>query len=311
MEAAVIARVIIAVALTVVGLAVGRGSLARAVYRAVTLLLLYFSMPILTWYTVGIALPRFLKLIDVMVVGFAYIVVALVAVTLLTSFAGKRLGWNCRVKAAVTLASVFQNAFFLPLPVVLLLGGTVEPIVAYGIAFSTMTGFAVPFIASRCSPSRGPRGLWEPLRGLLTYPPFYGLLAGIATIPLSWQLYASAGSVIAVLKSVASEATLLSFYLVGASIALTWPPRIDSAVVFTALWRLLISPIVHLGLAALLGLGSWLLKCVLIESIMPPATMNLVFSEYYRLETSVVASSIAFITLLSLALVGLLAISPP
>lgn len=116
------------------------------------------------------------------------------------------------------------------------------------------------------------------------------------------------GHVVALLKSVASEMTMLSFYLVGTSIGLAWPPKIDSAVCFVAAWRLLVSPLIHACLAMLFGLSGWLLKCALIESFMPPATMNLVFSEYYRLETGVVASSIALVTPLSLALVGLLAV---
>ena len=307
MEATVAARVAIAVALTVVGLATGRRRLGRVASKGITLLLLYFSLPILTWYTVGIALPRFFKLVDIVVAGFAYTAVASIAVTLLASLAGRKLGWSCRVEAATTLASVFQNALFLPLPIVLLLGGAIEPVVAYGIAFNTITGIVVPFIAGRCG-FTGKSTVSRLLRGLFTFPPFYGLLAGLATMPLGLQLYATSGHTITLLKAVASEVTLLSFYLVGASIALTWPPRMDSAIGFITTWRLVISPIIHIGIAVLLGLSGWLLKCALIESFMPPATMNLVFSEYYGLETSVVASSIALITPLSLALVGLLVV---
>jgi len=303
----VAARAVAAVVLTVAGLAVGGRGFARVVSRAITLLLLYFSLPILTWYTVGIALPRFSKLVDVVVAGFTYMAVALVVVTLLASFVGRRLGWSCRVETAATLASVFQNALFLPLPIMLLLGGTVEPVVAYGISFNTFVGVAVPLVASRCGVA-SKSGVSRFLRVLLTFPPFYGLLAGLATMPVSWQLYAVGGYAVTLLKIVASEVTILSFYLVGASIALAWPPRIDSAVGFITVWRLAVSPIIHVGIAMLLGLDGLLLVCVLVESFMPPATMNLVFSEYYRLETSVVASSIAFITPLSLALVGLLAV---
>ena len=304
---AVVVRVVVALVLSVAGLVFGKGDFARVVSKAIMFLLLYFSLPILTWYTVGIALPRSFELVDIVVVGFTYTALALVVVVFLTSFAGKRLGWSCRVEAATTLASVFQNALFLPLPIVLLLGGVVEFVVAYGISFNTAVGVAVPFIVSRCGVASRFTVLGF-LRGLFAFPPFYGLLAGLATMPLSWQVWSACGHVVALLKSVASEMTILSFYLAGASIASTWPPKIDSAVGFITAWRLAISPLIHAGIAMLLGLDGWLLKCALIESFMPPATMNLVFSEYYRLETSVIASSIALVTPLSLALVGLLAV---
>jgi len=302
-----VVRAVVAIVLVVAGLASSGRVFAQLLSKAITFLLLYFSLPILTWYTVGIALPRFSRLADIVVVGFTYTVLALAIVAFLAQVVGRRLGWSCRVEAAAMLASVFQNALFLPLPIVLLLGGVVELVVAYGISFNVVTGVAVPFIAGRCGVA-GKSSVSMVFRRLLAFPPFYGLLAGLATMPLSWQVWSVCGHVVALLKSVASEMTMLSFYLVGTSIGLAWPPKIDSAVCFVAAWRLLVSPLIHACLAMLFGLSGWLLKCALIESFMPPATMNLVFSEYYRLETGVVASSIALVTPLSLALVGLLAV---
>jgi predicted permease len=110
---------------------------------------------------------------------------------------------------------------------------------------------------------------------------------------------------------VAAELTLLSFYIVGAGIASLWPARLGVAESLVLMWRHAVSPALHLLLSMLLGLSGWGFWSVMVEAVMPPATMNIVIAKYYRLDESLVASTIALSTPLGLleAIIPLLVFS--
>ncbi len=289
------ARVLAALVFTCLGLVVGRRRLS-VVDRWVSLLLLYFSLPVLTWYVVGYRLSGVARL----ALGSSlYMLVSLALAPLLVRVAGG--GLESRQRAAVVLASVFQNCIFLPLPLFLLVWGDVVPVVAYSVGFNLLLPAAVPLVVSAYTTGLRVSAI---VRGYLTFPPFYGLLAGLATFLLGLPQPSYAVHV----YRAAAEATLLSFILVGSSIARLWPPRLDRGVAIATAWRLVASPLLHYALALVLGMRGLELVCMMIESVMPPATMNLVFCRVYNLDDGVVASTIITTTPPALGVVALAAL---
>ncbi|RUM46668.1 MAG: hypothetical protein DSY37_04780 [Hyperthermus sp.] len=248
----------------------------------VSRLLVSFSLPVLTWYTVAFSLPGYVALVNVLLTGIIYMFAGFVVLY----FIGLRLGWGCERRAAFTLASVVQNTIFLPLPLALIMGRSVEYVVAYSISYNIAVALLVPLVAGKCR-AAGFRA------SFLKYPPLYGLFAGVVTLLLPVHHQPQFAVFV---KRLAAEATLLSFYLVGAGIAFFWPPRLSRVGALVLFWRHVVSPLVHAVLAVVLGLSGWGLGVVLLESVMPPATMNIVFARYYRLEEGLIASTIALST---------------
>ncbi|BES80507.1 AEC family transporter [Pyrodictium abyssi] len=283
-----LARLVAAVVLTALGALAtrrwGQAPLASAVSR----FLIAFSIPVLTWYTVAVSMPRYSQLAGVAAVGIAYMVAGFVLAYAASRRAAARLGWSCGRAAAVVLASVVQNSIFIPVPLALLMGRDVDHVMAYSLSYNLAVAVAVPFVAGSCGGSVGVG------RIIARYPPFYGLLAGIAAAPL--LAGHAVPPVVELARRIAAESTLLSFYLVGAGVAAAWPPRLGSGEAAVLAWRHLLSPLIHVLLAVPLGLEGWGLESVLLESVMPPATMNIVFARYYGLDERLVASSMAIST---------------
>ncbi len=263
------------------------GSLAS---RVVVAVLVWFSLPVLAAYTVAVALPSMRQLLFLVSAGYVYTLSSLALGWLLASRLGvARYGWTCGEAAAAVLGLAFQNCIFLPLPLVLLAGGPPEYVVAYSVAFNTLIGAVAPLLARRCHGGVG-EGLAGVVRGVLLYPPVAATLLGLALLasgppgPVAGLLSAARGP--------AALATLLSFYSLGYAAASAWPPRLEARgpVGFVVAWRLAVSPLLHLPLAAAAP-DEWARRVLLLEAFMPPATTSIVLSQGLRLAAEVPAAA--------------------
>ncbi len=210
----------------------------------------------------------------------------------------KLLKYGNKTAGSLIYSSALQNTGFLPIPLVTMLYGDPDPAAIYNAAYLTVASIAVPVVGNLLKAEGSGVSLSELLKGVLKFPPATALI-------ISLLLRAFLGSVeaplpLTVVKDVVSTIILSSFAIVGYSILSIERAALSRLILWIFAWRLLISPLMHLSLSIAVGLSGIWLAAALIESLMPPATMNLVFAKVFGFRDDIIAISIALITPLSL-----------
>ncbi len=283
-----------AAALFAAGIASSGREWSRRFSEAIAKLLFYAAVPAIILYKVAVAplgvLADYAVVVSASVVG-ALVSAAVLVPRLLHSEPRERIG-------AAILAAGIHNSAFLPIPLMLLLYGDAGPAALYSAIVNIIISVAAPAVIGAYSPLQRGRSLAASIaRSMATYPPLYALAAagllrgaGVPGEALFHSLY-TAGS----------YATLLSFYLVGETLAKTGL-GVDRGVAVVAAWRLAVEPAIAIAAVRATGLsGVWLAGAV-IESFMPPATMNLVLAMIYGLDRDLVAKAIGLVTPVSIVL---------
>lgn len=289
-----IARIIVALILLIVGIVTGRKRVANNLSKAISRLLLWFSIPFILLYKVyTVDLTTALKytmLVMVSALG-SLITAAVVVPRLLRSLPAPSIG-------AAILAAGIHNSAFLPIPLMLILYGDAGPAALYSAILNVIIVIVVPVIVGMYSEKVVEGSTARRIvNSLARFPPFYALLVGILLRVLwpSETLY----TLLEVAGRAAAESTLSSFYLVGATLALAGL-AVERPVLVVAAWRLLVEPLLTIAASIILGLEGIWLAGALIEACMPPATMNIVFAISYGLDEKLVARAIGFTMPLSI-----------
>jgi predicted permease len=288
----------VAAALLVLGAASSRHPVSRRLSNAIASMLFYISVPLIVSY----------KVYSVEVETLAdYAIVVVVSV--LTAFTSAALlmprllrGAPPETIGAAILAAGIHNSAFLPIPLMLLLYDDAGPAALYSAVMNIVIAVVTPVVLGVYSPvhrGRGASRLRSIARSVASYPPVYALVAGLALKPLP-PLPQTALELWGLLFTAGSYSTLLSFFLVGEVLARTGL-RLDRGVLAVAAWRLAVEPTAAYMAVEALGLSGVWRAGAIIESMMPPATMNLVVAMMYRLDYGLVARSIGFVTPFSIA----------
>ncbi len=287
-------RLVLSAVFFVAGLVLGRRGI-RGPSKVLGKVLLYVILPYLMIY--GIVYTSMTLVKSVTLVAVAYVAISAVAIPLIYL---RLLGRGPGVGAAM-ISSVFPNVGFLPIPLMLLLYGNPMPAVLYASMYNVASAPVIPVLASIGGESKPTTSLI--VKRVLTFP---FTIAAIIAFTIRFTLHPAppAPPPLPMIKDVFSETNIASFLIVGDAIARSrFGFRREVLAVMG--WRLLASPAMHLGLLAAiasLNLPAVWVAGILIESFMPPATMNLVYAMMYGLDEEVVAVSIAYITPIALGL---------
>ncbi|HIQ24191.1 MAG TPA: hypothetical protein EYH50_03995 [Pyrodictium delaneyi] len=296
------ARVVTAAVLFAIGLYTGYSEDAGRLSKAISRLLLWFSLPFILLHKVYTVDPataiKYTMLVVVSVVGS--LVTAVVGIPrLLRELPASGIG-------AAILAAGIHNSAFLPIPLMLILYGDAGPAALYSAIVNIISVIAVPIVVGMYSEKETEEDTVKRItRSLSRFPPFYALVAGIA---LRTLLPSDCGPVYALLEilgRMAAELTISSFYLVGAVLAVSGL-AVDRPTLVIAAWRLIVEPLLAVGASIALGLEGVWLAGALIEACMPPATMNIVFAITYGLDEKLVARAIGFTMPLSIVVAVLI-----
>jgi len=290
------ARVSVAAAMLVLGVSLGSSSKGRVIARLVSTSLLYVFIPLIILYkviytpvNVIAAYAAIVTLVFSLVIGSATALIP----RLLRDYPRESIG-------ASILAAGIHNSGFLPIPLMLILFHDAGPAALYATFVSSYASVITPVIVGMYG-SRGGASYASVLGAMIRYPPFIALLTGLALRTIWAPMNSSA--VLRSLYVLSSDATLLSFYLVGAALRQSGL-GLNKAIGVIAVWRLGLEPVLTLAAIAVLGgeLAPLWRKGLIIESMMPPATMNIVVSMIYGLDYKLVARAIGLITPISIAL---------
>ena len=287
-------RLVLSAVFFAVGLMLGRRGV-RGPSRILGKVLLYIVLPYLMVYGIVYTSMTLVRSVTLVAVAYVAISAAVIPLTYL-----KFLGRGPGVGAAM-ISSLFPNVGFLPIPLMLLLYGDPMPAVLYASMYNVASAPVIPVLASVGGESKPTASLI--IRRVLTFP---FTIAAVVAFAIRFTLHPTppAPPPLPLVKDVFSEANIASFLIVGDAIARSrFGFRREVLAVMG--WRLLASPAMHLGILAAIASTSlpavWVAG-ILIESFMPPATMNLVYAMMYGLDEEVVAVSIAYITPIALAL---------
>ncbi len=188
---------------------------------------------------------------------------------------------ECRPVALLTI--LFPNTVFLPLSLAPLQGLDVDVVMSYSLPL-TLLHFTLGY-------RLGGGGARRDVPLLVTVSALTGLALNLT------GLYHTMLKMLEAIGAVSATSGYLALYIVGASM-----PRVSGAhlrdplAYYTLAWRSTASPLLHYTLAHALGVKGAALKTLVVESMMPPATMNAVIARHLSADYERAALAILLLT---------------
>ena len=225
------------------------------------------------------------------IVTLAIAVTAVVAVLAWT--VGKAAGLNRRMLAAVLLVAIFPNAGNYGLSAIFFSHG--EPGLALAsIYFVTMA--TITYTVGVVIASMGQKSFFDSAKALLKIPVLYALAGAYLFNMFQWSLPSSLNSSIELLSQAAIPTMLI---LLGLQLQrAVWKHDLLALGIANGM-RLLVSPIVAVGLGLAIGVTGLSLQVSVLEAAMPGAVMTIILATEFQVEPEFVTAAVATSTLLS------------
>ncbi len=262
----------------------------RCVSEIASKLLLYVIIPYLMVHGI-LSVSSSLIFNTALIITF-YLLFSAITLPLLYN----RIYSDLRLKASATLSSIIQNVGFIPIPLMTILYNNPLPAIVYSLIFNLGSSLLIPFVGK---PSANAREL---ILNILKFPL---ALTSIIAITLKVSTYYLVGiptlanPLLTWAAKFMSDASILSFLIIGDVLA-NIKFNFSKSVIPIVLWRIAISPLIHLIPLLLIKLPKLWFVGVILESLMPPATMNIVYARFYGLREDIVTLSIICTTPISL-----------
>lgn len=202
-----------------------------------------------------------------------------------------------RVAGAFILAVGFANTTFLGYPIIQGFYGTGHLTLAilFDLLGATMAVNTLGVLVAS-STGEGTMRMAAIARRLLGFPPIWALVAGLALHGVALP-----GAIESLLKNLGSLTTPLIMLALGLSLQFRhWRAHLP-LVGMVAVGRLVLLPIVGLGIARLLGLPTAYEQVVVMQSAMPTMFYSLTLAMVFGLESTLVVNAIMVTTVLSFA----------
>jgi hypothetical protein len=233
-------------------------------------------------------------------IGVAFVAITyLLLTTILLYFITRKLSYEER--GAVILSGVFMNSGFLAFPILTVLYGDIKPAIIYSSINLTIQLITASVIG------RGDlrTTLYNVIKTYQIYFIFLGIGANLTAIKQQLPT-----SLLLVLNIITSLTIYGSMFVVGASLPSPqeFKSMINKSVILVILTRLAISPAINLLLAFLLIDDPFIIKSIILISLMPPAVINTVLAHIHGFNSEEVAYVTFILTPISLAAVTILKI---
>jgi predicted permease len=222
---------------------------------------------------------------------FTFVLIGIVGV--LTWLLGAILKLERRILAAVLLTAMFMNAgnYGLPLTSFAFGGAALAFASVFFVINSAATNTAGIVIASSGSTS-----VWKAIKGLLKFPAIYALVLGVLFLQFKWQLPFGLSRTVTLLSNAAIPSMLVLLGMQLVNIKLVGQVR---PLILTTGMRLLVAPLLALGLARIFGMSGPALQAVVLEAAMPAAVTTTILATEFEAEPTFVTTAVLVTTLLS------------
>ena len=217
----------------------------------------------------------------------------LLVVAALTWLGGRLLKLDRKMMAAVLLTALFMNAGNYGLPVIDIAFG------ATALTFATLffvTSATYTYSAGVVIASSGHTSVLQAIKGLLRLPSIYALILGLIVVRLGIVLPPYLERTVTMLSaaSIPSMLVLLGLQFVN----IKWDGQLRPLVMVSAI-RLLVAPLLAIGLARLFGLTGPAYQATVLEAGMPTAVLTTVLATEFDCKPSFVTTVVIATTLLS------------
>lgn len=217
----------------------------------------------------------------------------LLGVAALTWLGGRLLKLDRKMMAAVLLTALFMNAGNYGLPVIdIAFGGT-------ALTFATLffvTSATYTYSAGVVIASSGHTSVLQAMKGLLRLPSIYALILGLIVVRLGIVLPPYIERPVTMLSGASIPAMLVLLGLQFVNIK--WDGQLRPLVMVSAI-RLLVAPLLALGLAHLFGMTGPAYQATILEAGMPTAVLTTVLATEFDCKPSFVTTVVIATTLLS------------
>ena len=276
----------------------GKGIIAN---KHLNSILVNILVPILIFYSLLTSTPSSLVEIPI----FLVITLAILLLGPALMFFKLRGGeLNDQTKGSLFICSTFNNALFIPLPLALMF---LDPAaISFVIMFSlTQMILFVTFGSIVGATFGGKEAGWKKIaRDAVTFPPFLAAILSLILLGLNVGLPTD-------LVVIFSYNSPLTTYLALISVGLGVGVRFSLADVRTALnvvaIRQLIIPLLVLPIILFSTLSQVPIQVLIMESLMPPAVLTVVFASGFDLDVEIAATIVTVGTLLLLPFIPILA----
>lgn len=234
---------------------------------------------------------------------FAFTIVSILGVGLLTWIAGRAFKLDRRTMAGVLLASMFMNAGNYGLPVVLFAFG--EDALSYAsllFVANAILSYTVGVIIA----SMGSVNLGQALLNLFKIPALYALILALVFMRTGWEIPLPLERTTTLLGDASIPAMLV---LLGMRLRTANLEGRRIPIILASAMRLIVGPILALLLGPLFSLSGRARQAMILESAMPTAVLTTVLATEYDAAPSLVTSIVFVTTIVSpLTLTPLLAL---
>ena len=236
--------------------------------------------------------------LNIVLVAALYIFISLA----LVAFIVKRLKLKEKTAISTIVSSVFLNSAFLPMPLAYSLYSNILPVIVYTYALILIYYPTVDVLTSFKTRRSDMGFLIMSLKRISRNPIIYSGILGIAFSVYNLRIYVP-DSIWFILEQVSVIGIYLSAVVVGLGLPIIRGISVflGETIMVISFWRHIISPIIHYMLAVFLINDVVVFKQMMLESIMPPATINAVLAYVYGFDVETVSKAIIVSTVFSLA----------
>ncbi len=261
------------------------------------LVLVNILIPILFIYTLLTASPE--AITDVpLIIGFSILIHLLGPILMYLHL--KRRDYDNSTKGVFYICVTFNNALFIPLPLVLMFVGSVGLPIVIMFSLTQMTLLATlgSFMGAAFGGDNG--GYSKITKDALTFPPFIAAIIAVFLFLVNFQI---PGDIAYVLSFSGPITTYLALIAVGLGIGVRFSlVEIRAALEVVGIRQILI-PILVIPIIIFSGLAQLPASILILESLMPPAVLTVVYAKSFNLDSEKAATIVTVGTLLLLPII--------
>ncbi|MFW9810982.1 MAG: AEC family transporter [Candidatus Thorarchaeota archaeon] len=272
----------------------------QAVNKHLNSVLINILVPLLVFYVLVTSSPSSLVEIP------AYLMLAVLIHLLgpvLIYFRLKRSEMMVQTKGSLYICSTFNNALFIPLPLVLMfLGPSGVPfVVLFSLTQMTLIVTLGSFMGATFSEKDA--GWNKIAKDAILFPPFLAALTALIFLTFGLVL---PESLISVLSYNPSLTTYLALLSVGIGVGIRFSLSDIRVALNVIAVRQLIIPLIMLPIILFSGLSQVPLQVLIVESLMPSAVLTVVYASGFDLDVETASTTVTVGTLLLLPIIPFL-----
>jgi predicted permease len=222
-----------------------------------------------------------------------YAAILIVSVGFMTWLIGRAMRLKRRLLIAVVIAAMFMNAGNYGLPLNLFAFG--ELTLAHASLYFIMSGIMI-YTVGVVIASMGSNSLRKSIIGLWKIPTIYGVGLAFVFIQFDWNLPTPIDRSVTLLSNAAIPSMLL---MLGMQLQRAQWNGYLKALALAGTMRLLVAPLMAIGLSILFGLEGPARQAYIVESGMPTAVLTTILATEYDLEPAFITTAVLTTTLIS------------